>query len=114
MDKKSTKDLMLMFDLNETMEQMAKTNSVRWCGHVLRKDTNNFLIRALDFKENGPRKMGRPRKTWLRAVIEQRRKVGLYVCDASNSSRWRLGVNTISCMIGQIRPPPLFGDNLIF
>ena len=30
MDKKSTTDLMQMFDLNETVDQLAKANSVRW------------------------------------------------------------------------------------
>ena len=43
MDKKSTKGLMQMLDLNETMEQLAKANSVCWYEHVLRKDKSNFL-----------------------------------------------------------------------
>ena len=32
-------------------------------------------------------------------LAEQSRNVGLYVSDASNRSRWRLGVNTISRMM---------------
>ena len=31
MDKKSIKDLIQMLDLNETIDQLAKANSVRWC-----------------------------------------------------------------------------------
>ena len=46
MDKKSMKDLMQILDLNETMDQLAKDNRVRWYGHVLRKDKNNFLRRS--------------------------------------------------------------------
>ena len=49
-DKKSTKDLKQMLHLNETMDQLAKVNCVRWHGHVLRKDKKNFLRRALDCK----------------------------------------------------------------
>ena len=80
MDKMSTKNLMQMFDLNETIDQLAKANSVHWYGHVLKKDkNNNFLRRTLDFKVRGTMKRGRPKKTWLRAVIEQSRKVGLNV-----------------------------------
>ena len=30
MDKKSTKDLMQMLDLNETIDELAISNSVRW------------------------------------------------------------------------------------
>ena len=50
MDMKSTKDLMQMLDLNDTIDQLAKDNDVRWHGHVLRKDRNKFMIRALHFK----------------------------------------------------------------
>ena len=88
-----------MLDLNETIDQLAKANGVRWYGHVLRKDKNNFLRRALDLKVKGTMKKGRPKKTWLKAVLEQSRKVGLNESDANNRSRWRLGVNTISRML---------------
>ena len=56
MDKKSTKDLMQMLDLNKTMDQLAKANSVGWYGHILRKDKKNFVRRALDFRVKGTRK----------------------------------------------------------
>ena len=69
MDENLTKDLMQMLDLNETIYQLAKANSVRWYGHVLRKDKNNFLRRTLDFGVKGTRKKGRPKKTCLRAVM---------------------------------------------
>ena len=49
-DRKSTKDLMQMLDLSETMDQLAKDNSVSWHRHVLKKDRNNFLRGALDFR----------------------------------------------------------------
>ena len=62
MDKNSTRDLMQMLDMNETMDQLAKANCVRWYGNVLRKEKNNFLRRALDFKVNGTMKRGRPKK----------------------------------------------------
>ena len=52
-DKKSTKDLMQMLDLNEAIDQQAKANSVCWYGHVLRKDKNNILRRALYSKAKG-------------------------------------------------------------
>ena len=51
MGKKSTKDIMQMLDLSETIDQPAKTNSFRWYGPVLRKYGNNLLRRALDFRQ---------------------------------------------------------------
>ena len=65
MDMKLTKDLMLKLDLNETIGQLVKATSVRWYGHVLRKDKNNFQRRALDFEAKGTTKNGRPKNTWL-------------------------------------------------
>ena len=88
MDKKSIKDLMQMLDLSETIDQLAKANSVRWYGHVLRKDKSNFLRRALDFKVKGTRKRGRPKKIWLKAVVEQSRKIALNASDSNQRSRW--------------------------
>ena len=41
---------MQMWDLNETIDQLAKANSVHWDGHVLKKDDMNIMRRALDFK----------------------------------------------------------------
>ena len=62
MDNKMTKDPMQMLHLNETIDQLAKANNVRWYGNVLRKDKNNFLRRALDCKVKGTRKRGDQRK----------------------------------------------------
>ena len=107
MYRESSRDLMQMLDLNEAIDQLAKANGVRWYGHVLRKDKNNFLRRALDFKVNETMKGGRPKKTWLKATVAQSRKVGLNESDANNRSRCRFGVNTLSrmmrCKSGHLR-----------
>ena len=108
MDKKSTIYLMQMLDLNEAIDQLVKGNSVSLNGFVLRKDENNFLRRALDFKVNGTKKRGR--QNWLIAVVEQSRKDELNVCDANNRRRWRLGVNNISSKMRQIWPTLIFVD----
>ena len=70
MDKKSTKYLMEILDFIKTIDQLANANSVRWYGHVWRKDKNNFQRRALDCKVKGTTKRGRPTNTWLIAVVD--------------------------------------------
>ena len=90
---------MQMFDLNEAIDRLVIANSVRWYGHVLIKDRNNFLRRALHFKVKGTMKRGRRNKTWLKAVEEQSRKVWLNVSDTNNHSRWRFGVDAICRMM---------------
>ena len=39
-------------------------NSVRWYGHVLRREDDHILRMALDFEVEGQRKKGRPKRTW--------------------------------------------------
>ena len=80
----------------------------------MRKDKNNFLRRTLDFIVKGIINRGRPKKRWLKAVVEQSRKVGLIVNNADNCSRQRLGVNAISRMMRLIRPPILFRNKTGF
>ena len=42
MDRKTIKDLMLKLDLNETIDNLAKANSVRCHGQVLKKVRTTF------------------------------------------------------------------------
>ena len=51
MDKISTKSIMQMSSLNETKDQMAKANSIRWYKHALKNYISNSMRRALDFNE---------------------------------------------------------------
>ena len=44
--------------LNETINQLAMANSVRWYGHVLRREDGRVLRRALDFQVECQRKKG--------------------------------------------------------
>ena len=70
-DTKGAKDVLLMLDMNETIDQMAMANSVRWYGHVLRregghvmrKEGGHVLRMVLDFEVKGQRKKSRPKKT---------------------------------------------------
>ena len=87
---------MQMLDLNETIDLVAKANSVRWYGYLLRKDRNKFFRRALDLRVKETKQMGRPKKAWLRSVVEQSRKGGLNESDANSRSKLRLGANILS------------------
>ena len=46
--RKRSTYLMFMLGLSETIDQFAMANSVRWHGHVLRRDDGHELRRALD------------------------------------------------------------------
>ena len=60
-DRKRSMDLILVFGLNETIDQLAMANSVRWNCHVLRREDGHVLKRAIDFEVEGQRRKGSQR-----------------------------------------------------
>ena len=68
--------------LNEAIDQLAMANSVRWYGHVLRREDGHVLRRPLDFVVDGQRKKGRLKRTWKNYVVEESVKVDLIREDA--------------------------------
>ena len=90
MDKKNTEELMVMLGLKETIDKLAKANGVCcWYIHVLRREKDDILRKALCFKVEGQRRRGRLRKTWKNQVEDDIRKIGLKKKDALNRSKWR-------------------------
>ena len=64
--------------LKETVAQMAKTNGVRWYGHVLRRDNGHVLRKTLEFEVKGKRKRGGLVKSaccWSGAFLTDRQTV---------------------------------------
>ena len=62
-DRKGSTDLMLMFGLHETIDQLVMANGVRWYCHVLRREDGHILRWALDFEVEGQMKKGRLKRT---------------------------------------------------
>ena len=81
-DRRRPKDVMFMLRLNESIDQLAMVNSVRWYGHVLRREDGHVLRRALDFEVEVQLKNWRLLKTWKKQVVEESVKVGLRREDA--------------------------------
>ena len=104
-DRKNTEELMEMLGLKKTLDRMAKANEVRWYGHVIREEDDNILKKAMMMEVNGQRKRGRPKMTWKRQVEESVKKVGLKIEEATDQTRWTVGVRAIAERMRCIRPP---------
>ena len=76
-DIKRSTDLMFMLGLNETIDQLAMTNSVRWYCHVLKRLDSHVLRRASDLEVEDQWKKGRPKRTWEKHIEEESVKIGL-------------------------------------
>ena len=87
---------MEMLGLKETLDRMAKANGVRWYEHVIRRDDDNILKKAMMMKVNWKRKGGRSKLTWRRQVEESVKKFGLKIEESGDRTRWREGVKAIA------------------
>ena len=72
LDQRNSEKLLDMLDIKESLDRMAKASSMRWYGHVLRKEDENVIVKA----------RGRPKQTWKKQVENEMKKNGLVKEDA--------------------------------
>ena len=48
--------------------EFVRRSRLRWFGHVVRKDDQQWVRKCMDFKVDGSAGRGRPRKSWLKCV----------------------------------------------
>ena len=63
-DRRNIEKLMDMLSIKESLDRLAKASSMRWHGHVLRKEDEDVIVKALKFEVSGSRGRGRPKQTW--------------------------------------------------
>ena len=80
-----------MLGLKETLDKMAKVNGVLRYEHVVRRDDDNILKKALMLEVNGQRNRGSPKQIWRRQVEENVNIIGLEVDEAVNRTRYKEG-----------------------
>ena len=63
---------------------MVKASSMRWYGHVLRKNDENVIVNALKLEVSSSGGRGRSKQTWKKQVENEMKKNGLVkenACD---------------------------------
>jgi len=79
----------------EDIISVLQRNRLRWYGHVLRKGDNDWVKKCMEYKVEGTRPRGRPKKTWREIVEKDCRASGLNTDDAMCRSRWRKQIEMI-------------------
>ena len=64
-------------------------NRLRWYGHVLRKDDDDWVKKCMEHEVEGPRPRGRPKQTWKEVVREDCQARKLNKEDAMDRCKWR-------------------------
>jgi len=63
-------------------------NRLRWYGHVLREEDNDWVKKCMEYEVEGARPRGRPKKTWRKVVQKDYQACKLNRKDAMDRSRW--------------------------
>ena len=59
------------------IKDMIIHSSLRWCGHVMRGDTNSQIREVMEVEITGKRKKCQPRKSWEECVNNDFERYGL-------------------------------------
>ena len=64
-------------------------NRLRWYGHVLRKDADDWVKKCMEYEVEGPRPRRRPKKTWREVVREDCQARKMNKVDAMDRCKCR-------------------------
>jgi len=70
-------------------------NRLRWYGHVLRKDDDDWVKKCMEYEVEGPRPRGTPKRTWIEVVREDCQVHKLNKEDATDQCKWRKLINDV-------------------
>ena len=76
----------------QSISEKMRTSRLRWFGHVMRKDDNDWVKQCMEIDLEGKSIRGN-RKTWKKTVDEDMKYKGLKVDDCSDRKVWRRGIN---------------------
>jgi len=62
---------------------------LRWYGHVLRKEDDDWVKKCMEYETEGPRHRGRPKRTWREVVQKDCQTRKLNKEDDMDRSKWR-------------------------
>ena len=82
-------NLAVLYAYVDDIALVLQQNRLRWYGHVLRKDDDDWVKKCMEHQDEGPRPRGRPKKTWKEVVREDCQARKLNKEDAMDRCKWR-------------------------
>ena len=73
----------------EKISDVMRRSRLRWMGHVLRKEWNDWVKKSTEMTVEGSRGRGRPKMTWEKVVEIDMKVRGLVRNDAKDGVKWR-------------------------
>ena len=75
----------------EAIGVVVKQNRLRWFGHVAMNYGYDWVKGCTVLEVEGPKRKGRPTKTWMEVVKRDMKEMGLRWEDALDRVEWRKG-----------------------
>ena len=79
----------------EPITTFIKNGRLRWYGHVMRIDDEDWVKKCMEYRFESRRPVGRPRKTWLESVEADIAELEIDIQDVHDRSKWRRNVNVM-------------------
>jgi hypothetical protein len=73
----------------EPVSSVVGRSRLRWLGHVLRKNDDDWVKKVMSFEVEGSRGRGRPKIEWMNVVKMDMAQCGLKLEDAGDRVKWR-------------------------
>ena len=87
-DRIPSKDLLTKFDLLP-VRRVVQSKRLRWFGHVVRMNNDNWVKMCMTLKVNGRRDPGSPQKTWEQVIASDLRELGVTRSLVQDRLNWR-------------------------
>ena len=87
-DRLPSKELRERIGVND-IALILQQNRLRWYGHVLRKDDDDWVKKCMEYEVEGSRPRGKPKRTWKEVVREDCKARKLNKEDAVDHCKWR-------------------------
>ena len=73
----------------EPITIVIRSGRLRWDGHVMRKRDEDWVKKCMEFRVEGRRLVGRPRRTWLESVEADMAELEIDKKDVHDKYKWR-------------------------
>ena len=93
-DRRTNEELRRLVGV-EPITTFIRSGRLRWYGHVMRKGDENWVKKCMEYRVEGRRPVGRPRKTWLDSVEVDMAELEIDKEDVHDRSKWRRIVNVM-------------------
>ena len=87
-DRKTSAELRQKMGV-EAIADVVRRGRLRWFGHVVRKEENDWVKKVMSLNVEGTRPSGRPKKTWQTTVLADMKALGVGHEVAMERSRWK-------------------------